>query len=73
VEVDTMTQLTLKAAVGRITRIDGDFIQLESGYAFWLEPTLPGTQGIMLGDMVALMYDVSTMKVTAIRKADKHE
>jgi len=68
-----MNQLTTSACLGRITRIDGDFIQLESGYAFWLEPTLPGTQGIMLGDMVAIRYDISTMKVTKITKAGEHD
>ena len=68
-----MSELTVSTCLGRITRIDGDFIQLESGYAFWLEPTLAGTQGIMLGDTVALVYDVATMKVVKISKAGKHE
>ena len=68
-----MSELTTSTASGRITRIDSDFIQLEGGYAFWLPSDLQGTQGIMLGDMVALTYDISTMKVTSIRKAGKDE
>lgn len=65
-----MSELTTSTALGRITRIDGDFIMLESGFAFWLPSDLQGTQGIQLGDMVALTYDRQDMKVTSIKKED---
>jgi len=65
-----MSELTISTALGRITRIDGDFIALDGGLAFWLDARIRG-EGIMLGDEVHLQYDIHTMQVLSIRKADK--